>query len=103
MGAGHQQGPVAASDKTACIPQDILAYGKLAREILILAAKDARTRSRSVSKSERVDAKKFFYSSLPEYVHHRVLWFGMAGIPLPPEGHVEECIEFLCRGCKEPK
>jgi hypothetical protein len=67
----------------------------------MLAARDARTRRRSVPRAERLDAKKFFYSDDAEYVHHRVMWFGMAGIPLPVPGHVEECITFLCRGCKE--
>ena len=101
MGAGHVQGPVVAADAKACIPQDIIAYGRLAREILILAAKDASARGKFVSRTERLDARKFFYSVEAEYVHHRELWFGMAGIPLPVPGHIEECIDFLCRGCKE--
>ena len=52
-------------------------------------------------RAERLDARKFFYSDDAEYVPHRVMWFGMAGIPLPVPGHIEECIDFLCRGCKE--
>jgi hypothetical protein len=74
---------VVAADPNCTLPPDAQAWGRLARELLIQAARDVEGRGYAETTVDQRDAKRFFYSNAPERVYYRTLWFGMAGIPMP--------------------
>lgn len=65
-------------------------------ELLRQAASEATGRG-FVKAEVRADARTFFYSTSPRYVHHRHLWFSLAGVPVPEPGEMEECVTQLRR------
>ena len=100
LGAGHIQGPVEAADPTATLPPDIQAWGRLARELLIQAARDVEGRGYAETTVDQRDAKRFFYSMAPERVYYRTLWFGMAGIPMPNHHGMPALVHRLVRSSR---
>jgi len=98
VGAGHCQGPVAAADSHQAELQDeAIAWGKLARELLIQAARDVAGIGFEEMPGDARSAREFFYSQAPEYVHWRCVWYGLAGIPEPEGDGVGKCIEALAK------
>lgn len=95
MGAGHQQGQVVAADGTACLPENLEAWRRLARELLIQTARDAEGFGYEETWSDVVGAKKFFFSHAEVYVWERHVWFGMAGLEEPREGEMARFVRRL--------
>lgn len=85
-----------AKDPTACLPQDIVAWGRLAHELLVQAARDATWKSRRICKHDKEDALAFFYSTEAEYVWWRETWFTLAGMRVPEKARMEVAILTLC-------
>ena len=85
-----------ASDRSETYPEDVIAWGRLALELLRQAALEATGRG-FVKAEVRASARTFFYSTAPRYIHHRHMWFSLAGIPVPGPDEMEECISRLRR------
>ena len=89
-----------AADRTACLPQDLSAWRRLAQEVLVQAAKDANGRGFMSCREDVKAARKFFYSGATVYVQERSVWFGMAGLAEPKQADMETMVEALVSyGC----
>ena len=103
VGAGHCQGPVAAADSHQAELQDeAIAWGKLARELLIQAARDVEGRGFSEGPGDAASARQFFYSQKAEYVHYRGSWFYLAGVTVPTQEAMPRYVEIMAGMRAEP-
>ena len=89
-----------AADGTASLPPDLCAWRRLAQEVLVQAAKDAKGRGFMSCREDVLAAKAFFFSCSAVYVEERHLWFGMAGLEEPKPDDMRDMVVALCRyGC----
>ena len=95
--AGREQGPVVAADASCLIPEDIGAWRKLAKHLLILTAKDAEWTGPVETREDHAGAYRFFYSKKPAYAHYRTVWFGRVGIAVPPPESMDRIVGILAR------
>ena len=84
---------MAAKDPTACLPPDLEAWRRLAREVIIQAARDVMWNGLQETKADHADAYRFFYSKGKLYVHYREVWFGLAGCEVPKD--MDRAVEMI--------
>jgi hypothetical protein len=86
---------VVATDPRGALPPDLEAWRRLALGVLIQAASDADGHGVLEEVKDCRSAKRFFYARHGACVHHRSMWFGMAGLDEPPWREMAEFVHHL--------